>query len=250
MNPNDAISLQQVSKRYPNANEDALQNINLYIKKGECFGLIGANGSGKTTLISIVAGLFSPNHGEIFIENIKQTNNNTTTKRLIGFVPQAIALYPKLTLQENLILFAKLYNLPKTKIIDNIEYCLQLTGLKSVANKRIDTFSGGMQRRANLAIGIIHKPTILLLDEPTANVDVYARAEIISSLKRMTQQGTTILYTSHYLEEIETLCTRIGILQRGNITHLSTVKELLAKNLDCHTLADIFLKLTSTIGKT
>ena len=249
MNPNAAISLQHVYKRYSHADNDILQNINLHIEKGECFGLVGANGSGKTTLISIVAGLFTPNSGEIFIENIKQNKTNTTTKKLIGFVPQEIALYPKLTLQENLTLFAKLYNLTKIEIINNIEYCLQLTGLKTVANKKITTFSGGMQRRANLAVGIIHKPTILLLDEPTANVDVHARVEIISSLKKMTQQGITILYTSHYLEEIEALCTRIGILQRGNITHLSTIKELLAKNPNCHTLVDVFLKLTSTTGK-
>ena len=249
MNLKAAINLQHVYKRYPHARSDALKNINLRIEKGECFGLVGANGSGKTTLISIIAGLFTPNRGEVFIEDIKQTNTNTTIKQLIGFVPQEIALYPNLTLHENLTLFARLYNVPKAKITNNIEYCLQLTELKAVVNKRINTFSGGMQRRANLAVGLVHKPTILLLDEPTANVDAHARAEIISSLQKMARESITILYTTHYLEEIETLCARIAILQRGNITHLSTIEELLTENFDCHTLTDVFLKLTSTTDK-
>lgn len=241
-----AINLQHVYKRYVHTDNDALQNINLQIEKGECFGLVGVNGSGKTTLISIIAGLFLASRGEVFIEGIKQTDTNAAIKQLIGFVPQEIALYPNLTLYENLNFFAKLYNVPKAEITDNIQHCLQLTELTAVANKRIATFSGGMQRRANLAIGLVHKPTILLLDEPTANVDVHARATIISSLQKMSKDGITILYTTHYLEEIENLCARIAILQQGKIICLSTIKALLAENSDCHTLTDIFLKSTST----
>ena len=248
MTPKAAINLQHVYKHYPHTHNDVLQDINLQIEKGECFGLVGANGSGKTTLISIIAGLFMASEGEVFIEGIKQTDSNTTIKQLIGFVPQEIALYPNLSLHENLTLFAKLYNVPNIEIANNIEYCLQLTELKAVVNKRIATFSGGMQRRANLAVGLVHKPIILLLDEPTANVDAHARAAIISSLQKMSAAGTTILYTTHHLEEIETLCTRIAILQRGNITYLSTIKMLLAENPDCRTLTDIFLKLTSTMS--
>jgi ABC-2 type transport system ATP-binding protein len=244
MSENQILHIEKLTKHYKGAENPSLKGIDLSINKGEVFGLLGPNGAGKTTLISIICGILKPTQGSILVDGKDIYNHKDSIKELIGVVPQDIALYPMLTARENLNYFGALYGLRGRVLEDKINYWLERLGLSHAANKRIDKFSGGMKRRINLIASVLHDPKILFLDEPTVGIDVQSRAEILEQLKIINKQGTTILYTSHHLDEAENLCTNIGIIDFGEIIATGSPSELIKSTKDARNLEDVFLHLT------
>lgn len=239
MPPKVCIDIKNITKKYKNANHNSLDNINLSINTGDKFGVLGPNGAGKTTLISIICKIIPATSGNIYFDhegNIKQQ---------IGFVPQDYAFYPQLTPVQNFEYFGALYNLDKKTITERTNDLLPILGLKKVANKKINTFSGGMKRRVNLGIGIIHRPTILLLDEPTVGVDVQSKHAIMQLLDELNQNGTTIIYTSHHLTEAEAFCNSIALIDHGKMIACDSIEGLL-KKYQSDDLQSLFIQLTGT----
>jgi ABC-2 type transport system ATP-binding protein len=191
------------------------------------FGLLGPNGAGKTTLMSILACLLEPTSGEARLEGAWLSPRNRAPRPLIGVVPQELALYQDLTARENLEFFGSLYGMPPERLKARTEQMLAAVGLSERADHKAGTFSGGMQRRLNLGIGLIHEPRLLLLDEPTTGVDPQSRNHIFEEIRRVNQAGMTVIYTSHYMEEVEALCTRIGVIDHGRIIACDTLAGLL-----------------------
>jgi len=243
MDSTTAIEVNHLTKIYKNAAVPAVNNISFSIAKGSVFGLLGPNGAGKTTTLSMLCGLLKPDSGEIKIENISVKKNLSEIKKIIGVVPQDIALYPTLTAFENLRYIGKMYGLKSDFLKEGITKNLRIMGLENVGNKRIETFSGGMKRRINLIAGILHQPKILFLDEPTVGVDVQSRNVITEHLKELNKQGMTIIYTSHHMEEAENLCTDIAIIDTGKIITEGKPKDLI-KHSEAGNLEEMFLKLT------
>jgi len=238
-----AIEVRQLVKHYKGTPTPAVNNISFNIQKGEIWGLLGPNGAGKTTTISILCGLLKQNSGEVLIHGYSHTKNTKEIKQLISMVPQDIALYPTLTAAENLKYVGSMYGL-KGKFLDSrIDDCLSVFGLKEVADKRVETFSGGMKRRINLIAGILHKPAIVFLDEPTVGVDVQSRNMITGFLLDLNKNGVTIIYTSHLMEEAQNLCTHIAIIDHGVIIATGKPDELIVGH-KCKNLEELFLKLT------
>ncbi len=238
------IHIDNISKKYKGADDFSIQQLNLEIKKGEIYGLLGPNGAGKTTLISMLCGLLKPTSGKITINGLTFKENAKKIKQAIGVVPQEYALYPTLTASENLMYFGAMYGLAghdlKSKVVESLDYL----GLSKFQNKKIRTFSGGMKRRVNLIAGILHKPEILFLDEPTVGVDVQSKNVIIEHLKTLNTNGTTIVYTSHHLNEAETFCTQVSIIDRGTIITSGTPKALITNTKEAQNLEDVFIQLT------
>ncbi len=237
------IEINNLTKRYKSSEEDSLKNINLTIHSGDKFGILGPNGAGKTTLISIICGIISSNGGNIkYFDKDKEINLKTFRKK-IGFVPQEYAFYQELTPNQNLEYFGALYNLSKKEIKSRSEKLLHLLGLSKVSDKKVQIFSSGMKRRINLAIGIIHEPTILFLDEPTVGVDVQSKNAIIEFLNKINREGTTIVYTSHHMTEAEEFCKSIALLDNGKLIACDDMKNLL--NLHkAPSLESLFINLT------
>jgi len=240
--PQNIIKLAHVYKKYRGQKKYALNGINLDLVDGDFYGLLGPNGSGKTTAISLIVGLIKQNKGDVLILGKKPN----IQKNIIGYVPQEVALYETFTLLENMYFFAHLYKLPRKIIKEQVEFALTISQLNSVAHNKVYSFSGGMKRRANIAIALIHKPKVLILDEPTVGVDPQSRNLIFNNLKQINKVGTTILYSTHYLEEAELLCSKIGIIDSGVITKEGTLKQLLHENSGCKNLGQLFLKVTGT----
>jgi ABC-2 type transport system ATP-binding protein len=241
---NPIIHIEGLTKRYPHAEENALRGLNLSVQAGEFFGLLGPNGSGKTTTISILCGLIPLTSGHITIAGHKIPGHLNPIKPLIGLVPQEIALYPNLTFKENLQFFGQLYGLRGALLKKQIAQCIKIAGLEGFSDKTIKTYSGGMKRRANLATGLLHQPKILFLDEPTVNVDPQSRNVIFDILQQINQAGTTIIYTTHYLEEAQQFCDRVAIMDQGKVLCQDTPKNLIARTPDCYDLGEVFLSLT------
>jgi len=241
---NHIIELKYLTKYYKGSNVPAIDNISLNIDKGEIYGLLGPNGAGKTTTISILCGLFGPTSGNVFIDGMEYQHSAEKIKNIIGVVPQDIALYPSLTARENLTFFGNMYGLKGKHLKSRIEECLELFGLEKNANRRIKTFSGGMKRRINLIAGILHKPKIIYLDEPTVGVDVQSRNVILDHLRDINKEGTTIIYTSHYMEEAENFCSRVAIIDKGNILTEGKPKDLINSKPEYTDLESIFLNIT------
>lgn len=241
---NSIIIIKNLTKRYPHAQRLALDNLNLSIEKGEFFGLLGPNGSGKTTLISILCGLLTATSGQITIADYKIPKQLRKIKRLVNLVPQEIALYPTLTLKENIHFFGHMYGLSATVLKERTEECAQISGLENFMDQPISTFSGGMQRRANLIMSLINHPEILFLDEPAAHVDPQSRHLIFDILTKLNEKGTTVIYTTHYLEEAQHLCTRVAILDNGTIMCNDSPMQLIKQSPGAHTLSDVFFHLT------
>jgi ABC-2 type transport system ATP-binding protein len=233
-----------LTKTFKNADEAAVKGISFSIYKNEIFGLLGPNGAGKTTTISILCGLFAPSSGQVIIDGKSLQNDGMAIKQIIGIVPQDIALYPTLTARENLRFFGAMYGVKGKGLKDKIDIWLEKLGLTEAANKRVVNFSGGMKRRVNLIAGILHQPKILFLDEPTVGVDVQSRNVIIEHLKELNKEGTTIVYTSHHMEEAENFCTRISIIDHGKILTQGSPKQLIAAHPGCSDLEEVFLQLT------
>ncbi len=238
-----AITAVDLVKKYKNSVNPALNNFNLCIKKGDFFGLLGANGAGKTTAVSIFSCLFPPDSGTISILGMDYRNQQHAIKQVVGLVPQDIAVYEKLTARENLVFFGRLYGLGGNKLQDRVDRCLEFSGLTNKATRLVATYSGGMKRRLNLVTGLLHNPQILFLDEPTVGIDAQSRHLIHEQLVELNRNGTTILYTTHYMEEAHELCSRIGIIDHGRIIEQGTPTELLQQS-GTRNLEVLFLGLT------
>ncbi len=238
------IQIQSLSKKYKDAEEFSLNDLTLSIYEGQIFGLLGPNGAGKTTLISLLCGLIKPTSGSFTINNLMYSDNANAIKKVIGVVPQEYALYPTLTAKENLLYFGSMYGLKGKELQQKVNENLDFLGLLKFADKRVETFSGGMKRRVNLIAGILHNPKILFLDEPTVGVDVQSKNAIIEYLTQLNQSGTTIIYTSHHLSEAQDFCTDIAIIDRGKIYAQGTPKELISNTSNAQNLEDVFIALT------
>ena len=233
---NNCIKINQLTKRYSGESKDSLCRVDLSINVGDKYGILGPNGAGKTTLISILCGIMEQSSGEVFYWDLNKKVDFSGIQRKMGFVPQEYAFYHELTPVQNLEYFGAMYQLTAATIENRTEEILQILGLSEVKNKKVATFSGGMKRRMNLAIGIIHEPSILFLDEPTVGVDIQSRVAILRFLNELNQHGTTIVYTSHHLEEAQGFCNRVALLDNGKLIIKGPTKELLdehqAKDLE------------------
>ncbi|MGQ0828304.1 MAG: ABC transporter ATP-binding protein [Bacteroidota bacterium] len=242
---NTIIEIQNLSKTFKGKEEPAVKDVSLLIKRNEIFGLLGPNGAGKTTTISILCGLFPPTSGKVSIDGLDFSIDLAHIKRIIGVVPQDIALYPTLTARENLNFYGHMYGLSGKTLKNKIEKWLTDFGLTNAANRKVSTYSGGMKRRVNLIAGVLHEPKILFLDEPTVGVDVQSRNVIIEHLKELNKIDTTIIYTSHHMDEAEHFCTQAAIIDNGRIITEGSPKELVLGNTGCNNLEDVFLRLTN-----
>lgn len=238
------IQISNLSKLYNDAEAYSLNDFSLNINEGDIFGLLGPNGAGKTTLISILCGLIKPTSGSFTIDGLNFSINSNSIKKIIGVVPQEYALYPTLTARENLLYFGSMYGLKGSVLREKVIDALDLLGLLKFADKRIETFSGGMKRRVNLIAGILHNPKVLFLDEPTVGVDVHSKNVIIDYLKELNKNGTTIIYTSHHLSEAQDFCNNIAIVDGGIIHAKGTPKDLIDATANARNLEDVFISLT------
>jgi ABC-2 type transport system ATP-binding protein len=238
-----AIDIEDMGFRYPGNPEVSFSKLNLKIAKGERFGLFGPNGAGKTTLISLMTGLLTANEGHIKLLGQEVGKQNNAVNKLFGFVPQDFSFYQELSPVENLEFFGAWSGLDKKTIKTRTNELLGILGLDDVRNKQVGKFSGGMKRRVNLAIGVIHKPSILFLDEPTVGVDVQTRLAIIEYLKELNKNGTTLIYTSHQLSEAEGLCEQVALIDDGKIIAQDNLDKLL-KDHKQDSLEQMFLELT------
>lgn len=242
----EIIRVRQLSKRYTGSDRYALKDLSLSIEQGEIFGLLGPNGAGKTTLISTLCGMIKPTSGELWFKDLSYRRHRRKIQQQIGVVPQEYALYPTLTAAENLYYFGSLYGLPATTLKQDVAQGLERVGLTDFAKKPIKTFSGGMQRRVNLLAGILHRPNVLFLDEPTVGVDVHSKEVIMALLHELNEQGTTIIYSSHHLNEAQHFCTRIAIIDEGTLVVEGKPQQLIESVPGATTLENVFIHLTGS----
>ncbi len=243
-NHTQIIKVKNLRKKYLKSGSLAVSDLSFSIGEGEIFGLLGPNGAGKTTTINILTGLLQPTSGEVFISGLNIRNGFTAIKKLIGVVPQEISLYPTLSVYNNLYIFGSLYGINRSKLNNKIKSYLQVFGLEAKANQKVMHLSGGLKRRINIIAGILHNPQIIILDEPTAGIDVQSKKFILNNLKQFNNNGATILYTSHYMDEAEKFCTQIAILDEGKIIAADQPAKLVSSHPDCTNLEDVFIKLT------
>jgi ABC-2 type transport system ATP-binding protein len=204
----------------------AVKGISFNIEEGEIFSLLGPNGAGKTTTISILSTLYAPTSGEATVGGHSVTKEPMAVRNLIGVVPQELALYDDLTARENLVFWGQMYGLSGKTLKRRVDEVLEQIGLADKARNRVKTYSGGMKRRVNIGVGLLHKPSLLFMDEPTVGIDPQSRRAILDSVKALNQQGMTVLYTTHYMEEAEELSDRVGIIDHGELIALGTQAEL------------------------
>lgn len=239
---NPIIGVKGLSKKYGRA--EVLRDIGFDIRKGEIFGLFGPNGAGKSTFISIIATLIRPTAGDILVSGISVAKQPDKVKPLIGFVPQDIALYPLLSGKDNLDFWAGIYGLRGSLKKERIAEAVSLSRLEERIGDRVSRYSGGMKRRLNIAVSLLHHPEIIVMDEPTVGVDIQSRRCIMDALVTLKGEGRTIIFTSHYADELETLCDRIAIMDKGKIIALDTPAEL-KKACGTDNLENVLLQLTS-----
>ncbi|WP_010236668.1 ABC transporter ATP-binding protein [Clostridium arbusti] len=218
------VKIENLVKKF--GNMSAVDNITIGIEEGEIYGLLGPNGAGKSTTINMICGLLAPNEGTIEILNKNIRKNKIFAKKNIGIVPQDIAIYEDLTAYENVNFFAGLYGFRGKELKERVEEALEFVGLLDKAKSFPKEFSGGMKRRLNIACAIAHRPKVIIMDEPTVGIDPQSRNHILQSVKKLNEMGSTIIYTSHYMEEIEEICTRIGIVDHGKLIAEGTKEEL------------------------
>ena len=222
----DILTVVNLSKRY--GSRQAVAALNFHICQGEIFGLLGPNGAGKTTTIGMLTGLVDPSGGQVMIDGLDLRQNPLKAKAKIGFVPQDFAFYPTLSARDNLIFFGRIYGLHGRLLRQRIVDTLQMVELADRAKHTVSTFSHGMKRRLNIAIGLLHHPQILILDEPTIGVDAHMRQTIVENLKTLNKRGLTILYTTHHMQEAQHLCHRVAIMDKGKIIAIDTPSALMA----------------------
>ncbi|MGL4656347.1 MAG: ABC transporter ATP-binding protein [Sarcina sp.] len=233
-----AIEINELNKKF--GDFVAVNNLSLKIKKGEIYGLLGPNGAGKSTTIGIICGLLKPTSGKISILNTDVTKRMKGQNKKIGFVPQDISVYSDLTAYENLKFFGQLYGLKGSKLEERIEFALEFTGLSDVRKKLAKEFSGGMKRRLNIGCAILHEPEIVIMDEPTVGIDPQSRNSILEAVKKLNESGVTIIYTTHYMEEVESICSEIAIIDHGNVI-VSGNKDELKSIVSEHNILEISL---------
>jgi ABC-2 type transport system ATP-binding protein len=221
------VEIEGLSKTYPGAGRRAVDAVDLRIARGRIFGLLGPNGAGKTTLLSMLCGLLRPSGGRMRIDGVETVATTVAMRRRIGLVPQDLALHPSLTARENLAYFGGVQGLAGEALARRIAECLTIAGLEGLADRRVETYSGGLKRRLNLVIALIHEPELLVLDEPTVGIDPQSRRFIHEQLRRLNAAGMSIIYTSHYMEEVEHLCDELAIIDHGRIIAHGTVTEVL-----------------------
>ena len=231
------LQIENLHKQYDKF--EALKGVDLNIKKGEIYGLLGPNGAGKSTLIKTISGLEKKTQGTIIFEE-KEKNINKY-KQHIGFLPQDLAIYLDFTARENINFFCSLYGYKGRELKERVDKALEFVGLTEVKNKKAKEFSGGMKRRLNMGCAIAHSPSLIIMDEPTVGIDPQSRNHILESVKRLNEEGATIIYTSHYMEEVEELCNNISIMDNGKII-ASGSKEYLKSNLVNYNVYTINLK--------
>jgi ABC-2 type transport system ATP-binding protein len=206
----------------------AVDDISFEIAPGESYGLLGPNGAGKTTTIAMICGLLASDDGRVEVAGQPLTTRSVAAKAALGYVPQELAVYPDMTARENLRFFARLYNLRGRAAAARIEQVLELVGLAERADDLVKNYSGGMQRRLNMGLGLLHEPRLLILDEPTVGVDPQSRNAILTSIEQLSEAGVGVLYTTHYMEEAERFCKRIGIIDHGKLIAEGTRSELVS----------------------
>jgi ABC-2 type transport system ATP-binding protein len=218
------LSVQNLVKQY--GDFSAVKGISFDIKEGEIFSLLGPNGAGKTTTISMLSTLYTPTSGDATIGGHSITKDPMAVKQVIGVVPQDLALYEDLTAKENLIFWGQMYGLSGKSLNSRVDEVLEQIGLVDKAKNRVQTYSGGMKRRVNIGVGLLHKPRLLFMDEPTVGIDPQSRRAILDTVKDLNKQGMTVLYTTHYMEEAEELSNRVGIIDHGDLIAIGTQDEL------------------------
>ncbi len=238
------VSVRGVTKVYRGSATPALKGLDLSVREGEVLGLLGPNGAGKTTAISILTTAMAPTEGQVSIGGLDILKYPIEARSLLGVVPQEIALYPSLTTRENLQYFGRLYGMRGALLRDRIAECLQVVGLQQKADEAVSTYSGGMKRRANLAAGILHSPAILFLDEPTVGIDAQSRGLILERLLHLRDTGTTIIYTTHYMEEAAMLCSSVAIIDEGRKIAEGPPNDLVRDSGGCTNLEGLFFSLT------
>ena len=234
------IKVSHVTKKYGGLK--ALDDLSFEVKKGSIFGLLGVNGAGKSTILSILNGLSEIDSGDIEVAGFDIKNDIRAIKEISSIIPQNLAFYDKLTVKENLDFFAKIQNSNRK----NYDKAIEVNGLTDVLNQRAQTLSGGQKRRLNIAIGLLNNPQIIYFDEPTVGIDPKSRNEILASIKNYKNSGITVVYTSHYMNEVEKICDEVAIISHGKLVKQDTLKNLLAKDNpnDTTALEKHFLELT------
>jgi ABC-2 type transport system ATP-binding protein len=233
-------------------NLTAVDDVSFNIQEGEIFSLLGPNGAGKTTTISMLSTLLAPTSGDAYIYGFSIKNDNMQVRKNIGIIPQEIALYDDLTAMENLHYWGKLYDLKGRELEQRVKEVLEQIGLSDRAKDRVKTYSGGMKRRVNIAAGLLHKPKLLFMDEPTVGIDPQSRRMILDTVKELNTQGMSILYTTHYMEEAQELSNRVGIIDHGKLIAVGTQQELteqVGENDSIHILTDAMDNLPSIAAK-
>jgi ABC-2 type transport system ATP-binding protein len=220
------LEVEGIEKRFGDL--QAVKGVSFEIAEGETYGLLGPNGAGKTTSISVIAGLLEPDAGKVTVAGIPVSTTTTEAKAAIGLVPQDLAIYPDLSADENLRFFGRLYGMRGGELNARVDEVLAVIGLADRRDDRAKEYSGGMKRRLNIGIGLLHRPRLLVLDEPTVGVDPQSRNAILESVEALSAEGMAVLYTTHYMEEAERLCDRVGIIDQGEIKAEGTRRELVA----------------------
>lgn len=237
------INIKGLTKVYKNTDTAAVNQLDLIVENQSIHGLLGPNGAGKTTTINIISNLLKPSSGEVFIDNLDLKTKTKEIKKVIGLVPQDIALYQELTALENLSFFGNLHRIPSKILKERINHSLNILGLYEKRNIKTKHYSGGMKRRINLIVGLLHEPKLLILDEPTVGVDVQSKQVILNFLLELNQKGMSILYTSHLMEEAEKICHKVSIIDNGQIIENGTPDELKTKYSE-EDLEQVFINLT------
>jgi len=228
------LEVQNLVKNY--GDFKAVKGVSFAIEEGEIFSLLGPNGAGKTTTISMLSTLYTPTSGDATIGGHSITKDPMGVRGIIGVVPQDLALYEDLTARENLIFWGQMYNLSGKALHARVDEVLEQIGLTDKAKDRVKTYSGGMKRRVNIGVGLLHKPRLLFMDEPTVGIDPQSRRAILDTVKDLNKQGMTLLYTTHYMEEAEELSNRVGIFDHGELIAIGTQKELTQQVGEAETL--------------
>jgi ABC-2 type transport system ATP-binding protein len=236
-----AIVMERVVKRFEDVT--AVDGVSLYVAKGELFGLLGPNGAGKTTTVNILCGLLKPTNGSVVVNGYDVQKESAKVKELIGVCPQETAVYSYLTGIENIELFGNLHVLDKDTLKTRRDMLLEKMGLTHDAKRRVEKYSGGMKRRLSLILALIHDPQIIFLDEPTIGMDPQSRRAVWDFMEYLKREGKTIFLTTHYMEEAEALCDRVGIIDHGKLITLDSPKELISKH-GVENLEEVFIKLT------
>ncbi|MFD1000092.1 ABC transporter ATP-binding protein [Ohtaekwangia kribbensis] len=239
-----AVHLIDLTKQYPQSTKPAVSNLTLHIPEGAVYGLLGPNGAGKSTTVMMLCGLMRPDAGTVNVLGMDMETQSVEIRKKIGVASQDIALFPTLTAYENLFYFGRMYGMSGSMIRQQIDKYLHVFGLTEKSKKIVHTFSGGMKRRLNLMAALLHQPKLVILDEPTAGVDVQSRNMILDFLMLLKSEGTTIIYSSHVLEEAERICSHLGVIDEGKLITEGTLVDIMNTHSDCQSLEQLFLKLT------